>query len=44
MTAHREALVKSTSAMLEQSGDLVRNCRLKEIIVFSCRKLRLCLS
>src|SRR6185312_6710623 len=40
MTAHREALVKSTSAMLEQSGGLVRNCRLKEAIVFSCRKLR----
>src|SRR2546430_4082494 len=40
MTAHREALVKCTSAMLEQSGDLVRNCRLKETIVFSCRKLR----
>ena len=40
MTAHPEALVKSTSAMLEQSGDVVRNCRLKETIVFSWRKLR----
>src|ERR1700694_4787247 len=39
MTAHREALVKRTSAMLEQSADLVRNCRLKETIVFPCRKL-----